>query len=104
VLPYDPGARAALLVRLFRAPAFDVAGEAALEEACAGMIAGDDPEAAVRREAWEELGLRLGDLEFIARVVAEPRVSAERVSLFLAPYDPPTGWARAAASRPSTRA
>src|SRR5579859_3885091 len=71
VLPYDPTRRQALIVRLFRAPAFDRLGEEALEEACAGMIETSDGEigegqpadetGTVRREAMEELGLRLAD-------------------------------------------
>ncbi len=98
VLPYDPECRNALIVRLFRAPAFDRFGDEALEEACAGMIESSDHEigdgqpadeaGAVRREAMEELGLRLGDLEFVARVWSSPGVSAERVALYLAPYQP----------------
>jgi nudix-type nucleoside diphosphatase (YffH/AdpP family) len=92
VLPYDPGRRTALIVSLFRAPAFDRFGVEALEEACAGMIEIHDGQAAdepgtVRREAMEELGLRLGDLEFVARVWSSPGVSAERVALYLAPYE-----------------
>jgi nudix-type nucleoside diphosphatase (YffH/AdpP family) len=93
VLPYDPARRTALIVSLFRAPAFDRFGEEALEEACAGMIetsnghATDEP-GTVRREAMEELGLRLGDLEFVARVWSSPGISAERVGLYLAPYEP----------------
>ena len=98
VLPYDPTRRHALIVRLFRAPAFDRFGEEALEEACAGMIEPSDREigegqpadeaGTVRREAMEELGLRLADLEFVARVWSSPGVSAERVALYLAPYQP----------------
>jgi nudix-type nucleoside diphosphatase (YffH/AdpP family) len=98
VLPYDPTLRNALIVRLFRAPAFDRFGEEALEEACAGMIETSDREIGegqpadeadtVRREAMEELGLRLADLEFVARVWSSPGVSAERVALYLAPYQP----------------
>jgi nudix-type nucleoside diphosphatase (YffH/AdpP family) len=98
VLPYDPERRTALIVRLFRAPAFDRFGDEALEEACAGMIEtcdgntpGDDIDAevgAVRREALEELGLQLADLEFVARVWSSPGVSAERVALDLAAYQP----------------
>jgi nudix-type nucleoside diphosphatase (YffH/AdpP family) len=92
VLPYDPVRRTALIVSLFRAPAFDRYGTEAVEEACAGMIettAGpaDEP-GTVRREAMEELGLRLGDLEFVARVWSSPGVSAERVGLYLAAYQP----------------
>jgi nudix-type nucleoside diphosphatase (YffH/AdpP family) len=88
VLPYDSHSRVALIVRLFRLPAFDRFGELALDEACAGMIEGEDVEENVRREALEELGLRLGVLEPLGRVWSSPGVSAERVSLFLAPYSP----------------
>jgi nudix-type nucleoside diphosphatase (YffH/AdpP family) len=92
VLPYDPVRRTALIVSLFRAPAFDRFGVDALEEACAGMIEIHDGQPAdepgtVRREAMEELGLRLGDLEFVARVWSSPGVSAERVALYLAPHE-----------------
>ena len=103
VLPYDPTHRNALIVRLFRAPAFERLGQEALEEACAGMIESSERETGereigedqpadeagtVRREAMEELGLRLADLEFVARVWSSPGVSAERVALYLAPYQP----------------
>ena len=61
VLPYDAHARTALLVSLFRVPAWLREGREQLEEACAGMIdAGETPEQAARREAMEELGLELG--------------------------------------------
>jgi nudix-type nucleoside diphosphatase (YffH/AdpP family) len=88
VLPYDANRRTALTVRLFRAPAFDLEGEEALEEACAGMIETEAAPDTARREAMEELGVRLGDLRLIGRFWPSPGVCAERVSLFLAPYDP----------------
>lgn len=86
VLPYDAERRCALVVRLFRAPVLVASGEASCEEACAGMIEQEDAPAAARREAFEELGVELKSLEFIARVWSSPGVSTERQSLFLAPY------------------
>lgn len=88
VLPYDRERCCALVVHLFRAPVFKEAGTVAMEEACAGMIsqAGEDAEAAARREAYEELGVRLSSLDLVSRVWSTPGVSSERVSLFLAPY------------------
>jgi len=58
VLPYDMGRRCALVVRLFRAPIFSITHEIAVEEACAGMIEGEEDEAAARREAYEHSGCR----------------------------------------------
>jgi nudix-type nucleoside diphosphatase (YffH/AdpP family) len=87
VLPYDPRRRCALTASLFRAPVFAASGRETLEEPCAGMIdAGEDAATAVRREAHEELGVVLTDLEFIGRVYSSPGVSTERVNLYLAPY------------------
>jgi nudix-type nucleoside diphosphatase (YffH/AdpP family) len=86
VLPYDPVGRVALIVRLFRVPAFVQSGDLALDEACAGMIDQGTAADATRREALEELGVRLSVLEPVAQVWSSPGVSAERVSLFLAPF------------------
>jgi 8-oxo-dGTP pyrophosphatase MutT (NUDIX family) len=57
-----------------------------LEEACAGMIGDETAEAAARREAYEEMGVALGPLEFVARVWSSPGISTERQTLFMAPY------------------
>lgn len=87
VLAYDPDRRRALVARQFRAPVFILTGAASLEEACAGMIDnGDSAADTARREAEEELGLRLTALEPVARIWPSPGVSCERYSLFLAPY------------------
>jgi nudix-type nucleoside diphosphatase (YffH/AdpP family) len=88
VLPYDRERRCALVVHLFRAPVFQETGMELMEEACAGMIseAGQDAEATARREAYEELGVRIASMDLVSRVWSTPGVSSERISLFLAPY------------------
>jgi nudix-type nucleoside diphosphatase (YffH/AdpP family) len=86
VLPYNAEQRKALVVRQFRAPVFDACGDDDLEEACAGMVAREDAETAGRREAYEELGVVLDEMEFVGQVWPSPGVSSERQSLFLAPY------------------
>jgi nudix-type nucleoside diphosphatase (YffH/AdpP family) len=86
VLAYDPARRTALMVRQFRAPVAYAGGPDTLLEAIAGRLDGDDPEDCARREAMEEAGVRLGALERIADVWASPGATAERASLFLAPY------------------
>ncbi len=85
VLPYDPERRVALLVRQFRAPPFHAAGEATTLETPAGRLDESDPEACARREAMEEVGLRLGGLEPVLVAWTMPALSTERAHLF-APY------------------
>jgi nudix-type nucleoside diphosphatase (YffH/AdpP family) len=86
VLPYDPDRRVAMLVRQPRPPVIWLGGPEALLEAPAGMLDADDGETCARREAMEEVGLRLGRLEPVASAWAMPGVSTERIELYLAPY------------------
>jgi len=87
VLPYDPERRTALMVAIARAPCIRAGGPTELLEAPAGLIdPGESPLDCARREAFEETGVRLGDLEPIAEVFAMPGISTEVLHLFLAPY------------------
>jgi len=86
VLPYDPQRRVALVIRQFRTPPCFVTGDGMVLEAAAGRLEGEEPEACARREAMEEAGIRLAQLEPVARAWTMPALSTERVALFLAPY------------------
>jgi len=87
VLAYDPERRMAMLVRQLRAPVYMTSGEETLLEAIAGMLDdGTDAPATARREAMEETGLRLGELEYVANAWPSPGMLTERLSLFLAAY------------------
>ena len=87
VLPYDPDRRVALLVQLLRTPVLVAGGPDHLLEAPAGLIDhGEDEATCARREAREETGVELHDLERIAQVWTSPGVSTERMTLFLARY------------------
>ncbi len=86
VLPFDPDRGTCLLVAMPRVPLIE-AGEPSLLEAPAGMLdPGEPAEAAARREALEEAGVQLGQLEFVTRIWTMPGLSNERVSIFLARY------------------
>ena len=88
VLPCDPERRTVLLVRQLRLPVHMNEGSGWLVEACAGMIDPEDGDAAtaIRREAREELGVRLRELEEVATVYTCPGVDTETITCFLAPY------------------
>ncbi|MEG8034521.1 MULTISPECIES: NUDIX domain-containing protein [unclassified Curtobacterium] len=89
VLPYDAERRTVLLTRQFRWPAY-VNGhpDGMLIEAAAGLLDEDDPETAVRREAAEELGIRLGDLVRVGDVFMSPGSVTERVHFYVGAYTP----------------
>ena len=89
VLPFDPARRTVLLVRQFRLPAYLNGHKERLWEACAGLIdPGETPADCARREALEETGYAITDLEPIGAVFSSPGTLTERMHLFLARYAP----------------
>lgn len=90
ILPYDPGRGTVLLVRQFRMPVWinTGGGPSRLIEACAGLLDDLDPETAIRREAEEELGYRLGAITRVLDVFMSPGSVSERLAFFTARYSP----------------
>jgi ADP-ribose pyrophosphatase len=88
VLPFDPASERIVLVKQFRIGALGAPSGAWLLEPPGGVIdAGESPEAAARREAWEEAGCRVRDMERILSCHTSPGVSDERVDLFCGAVD-----------------
>lgn len=85
ILPYDEERRVALLIMQTRPPVL-ACGEARMIEVIAGALDGDAPETCARREAMEEGGVRLHELEHVAQVWPTPASSTERVDYFLGAY------------------
>ncbi|MFJ4413121.1 NUDIX domain-containing protein [Streptomyces sp. NPDC088925] len=89
VLPYDAERRRVLLTRQFRYPAYvNEHPDGMLVEAAAGLLDADRPEAAIRREAEEELGVRLGPLTHVYDTYMSPGSVTERLHFYAAPYTP----------------
>lgn len=87
VLPFDPERRTALLVRQWRAPLIGTDEDPFLLEVCAGLIdEGETPDQAMHREAEEELGFRIENLETTGRVIMSPGCLTETIGLYLATY------------------
>ncbi|NED82664.1 NUDIX domain-containing protein [Streptomyces sp. SID11233] len=89
VLLHNTERRTVLLTRQFRLPAY-VNGhpDGMLIEAAAGLLDGDAPEEAIRREAAEETGHVIGAPEPVFTVYMSPGSVTERLHFYAAPYDP----------------
>lgn len=83
VLPYDPVADAVVLIEQFRLPALAAGVDPVMVEVPAGLCDGrETPEATVRREVKEEMGLEAGLLHPIGTFVLTPGGCDEACSLF----------------------
>ncbi len=88
VLPYDPDLDRVVLVEQFRIGALQAEGGPWLVECVAGMIEpGEAPEAVVRREALEEAGCQLKDLEQIFEYLVSPGGTSECITLYCGRVD-----------------
>ncbi|MFF5084965.1 NUDIX domain-containing protein [Actinoplanes sp. NPDC000266] len=87
ILLYNASRRTVLLSRQFRYPAY-VNGhpDGMLIETAAGLLDDDDPASAIRREAGEELGVTVGELEPVFAVYMSPGSVTERLHFYAAPY------------------
>jgi nudix-type nucleoside diphosphatase (YffH/AdpP family) len=85
VLVIDRDRDVAIMVRQWRAPLLLGDGEPALLEACAGLIdPGESPEEAARREAEEEIGLRVREMRSLGSIFPSAGTLTERIHLFVA--------------------
>ena len=88
VLLYDPDRDAVVLVEQFRTGAHAAGLEPWLIETVAGIIEpGEEAAEVVRREALEEAGCNVGDLEPIGTFILSPGGSSETMMLFCGRVD-----------------
>ncbi len=76
-----------VLVRQFRMPAFQNGHDGWLIETPAGLLDGQSPEEAIRREAIEETGYRVGAPRFLFRTFMSPGAVTETIDFFVADVD-----------------
>jgi ADP-ribose pyrophosphatase len=87
ILLYDPKRDTVVLVRQFRLAAHLNGDPGWMIEAPAGLLDGDDPESAIRREATEETGYRVRDVRFLFKSYTAPGAVTEVVHFFAAVID-----------------
>lgn len=89
VLLYDPQRRTVLLTRQFRLPTYlNLNPEGLLTEVCAGLLDGEQPEAAIRKEILEETGYEVGEVEKVLEAYSSPGAVTELLYYYLAEYHP----------------
>ncbi|MBB4570177.1 NUDIX domain-containing protein [Rhizobium leucaenae] len=87
ILLYDPKREKVILVRQFRLPAHLTGFPAWMIEVPAGLLDGDHPEEAIRREAMEETGFRVRDVRFLFKAFTSPGAITEIIHFFAAVVD-----------------
>jgi len=88
VLLYAPQEQRVILTRQFRLPAHLNGDPAWLIEVPAGMLDGEAPETAARREALEETGYAAQDLVFVCNAYMSPGSLTEKCACFIGRYTP----------------
>jgi nudix-type nucleoside diphosphatase (YffH/AdpP family) len=89
VLLYDPERSTIVLTRQFRMPAFlNEHPDGMLVETPGGLLDGDDPLTAMRRELEEETGYVVSELAQLYDVYMSPGSVTERVIFFHGTYSP----------------
>jgi nudix-type nucleoside diphosphatase (YffH/AdpP family) len=86
ILAIDRKRQTCLLVRQWRVGVAFNGEDGFLIEACAGLLDADQPEDCVRREALEELGTNLHDIQHVCDSYASPGAVSEKLSLFVGYY------------------
>lgn len=91
ILLYDAARRTVLLTRQFRYPVYvNDHEDGMLLEAAAGLLDGEAPDVAIRREAIEETGHEIGEVEHVFDVYMSPGSVTERLHFYAAPYSADT--------------
>ena len=87
ILLYNRPQRTVILTRQFRFPVFAHGEPGMLIEVVAGKLDGDHPVTTAKKEAEEESGYRVHDVELVLSAYMSPGSVTEKLSLFLAEYD-----------------
>lgn len=88
LLPYDPVTDQVVLIEQFRIGALEDVAGAWILEVVGGIIEGEQgPEQVARREAMEEAGCDVRELEVICEFLVSPGTSTERIHLFCGRVD-----------------
>jgi GDP-mannose pyrophosphatase NudK len=88
ILLYHPIRKTVLLTRQFRMPTYINGNtDGMMVEACAGLLDENAPEECIRKEAEEELGYRVSQVEKVMEAYMSPGSVTEKLYYFIGTYD-----------------
>ncbi|MDQ3233909.1 MAG: NUDIX domain-containing protein [Pseudobdellovibrionaceae bacterium] len=87
LLLYNRSKKTVILTRQFRYPAFVNGSEGFLIEACAGVLDEKDPAACARREAEEETGFHIHEVQKVFEAFMSPGAVTERLYFYIGEYE-----------------
>lgn len=88
ILLYNREKKTVVLTRQFRIATWVNGNEdGRLIEACAGLLDDDEPEVCARKEAIEETGFEVGEVEKVYELYMSPGGMTELISFYFAEYD-----------------
>lgn len=89
ILLYNREQQTVILTRQFRLPTYINGNEDGMMiEACAGLLDKDNPEDCIRREAEEETGYRVQNIQKVFEAYMSPGSVTELIYFFIAEYTP----------------
>ena len=90
ILLYDRGRRSVILTRQFRYPVYAHGEPGWLIEVVAGKLDSNTPAETARKEAEEESGIHVHDVELVMTAYMSPGSVTEKLFLFIGEYDAAT--------------
>lgn len=88
ILLYNEEKKTIILTRQFRMPTYLNGNKDGMSiEVCAGLLDGDEPEVCAKKEAEEESGYRVKNIERVLEAYMSPGAVTEIVFLFIAEYN-----------------
>jgi GDP-mannose pyrophosphatase NudK len=87
VLLYNLNKNEVILIKQYRlATMLNKNPSGVIIEVCAGLVENDDPDATIKKEIWEEIGLKIENVQFLYKGYATPGAKTELIYFYIAQY------------------
>ncbi len=88
ILMYNIRKKTVILIKQFRMPSYVNGNKTGvIIETCAGLLDGDDPEVCVKKEALEETGIKIENVEKVFEAYMSPGAVTEIIHFFIGEYN-----------------